>query len=184
MMQLNKAAKEALRLLVKSLPGSSILLEALGDDIDAAVRRIFPRKQVTELEKAALDISEALASSSSPFLDRNPGAALSAAHDFLGSLREAGLTLETLVKLEFDHGNAVEYLNKFRPSDWIYASPQRKQIWAAGVSMYAQKLIDFYLSSPRFSGYILAENLRVLNRIARAIGARGQHATGDDLNGN
>ncbi|MEJ6828778.1 MAG: hypothetical protein QNK61_01160 [Akkermansiaceae bacterium] len=165
-MRLDKAAKEVLKLLASSLPGSGIILAAIDDDIDKMLSAALPKRRVDEMKETASEIAEAIAISTSPFLDRNPGAARSAAYDFLHSLQKAELTFDKLLDCEFEHEQVLSFLFEFRSSDWDMESPQRKQLWSRAASTYIQRLLDFYLSNPRFNGYILAANLRRLNRIA------------------
>ena len=159
-MKLDKAAKEALSLLAQTLPGGSVLMAALDDRIDAALATFLPQRELDELREAAEGIAEDIRRAASPHFDRNPGAAVAAAHDFLDSLKAANVTFELLLEKQFDRESLLAHLRNFRPSDWNYASPQRKQLWDLAVGFYLQRLLDYHAASPKSQGYILMELLK------------------------
>jgi len=159
-MRLDKASKAILQELVRTVPGSELLLAAFDDDVDRLLTKIFKKEQVDELEVAARTISEAISISASPYYDKNPGASVSAAYDFLQSVSDARITFEELLSFDFQINQVIGHFENFRPTDWNYASGQRKQLWQSGIEQFSKFIIHFYLTTPRYHGYLLVEILK------------------------
>ena len=158
-------AKELLLVVLKALPGGDLAASIFDDDIDAMLKRLVPSDaRKSELRDFAQEIADRVRARALS-IQRDPGAALSAANDFVASIKAADLTFTRLEEAEFDPVRLKSYLDTLRPGDWKFASNQRRQLWDEAVQEFCEQLLLQYFGDQRFQTQLLVLLYRQQKRL-------------------
>jgi len=151
----NEIARDLLKVFIGAIPYGPIALTLFGDDLDRMMEEVLPTKERRSMLKQLSDDLAAKLIARGESMPKNSGSAHAAAYDVVESIKDAQLTFDRLREAEFDPVRLKRHMDLHRPSDWNFASNERRQMWDEAIEEFCGRLLLFFLNDQAFQTQIL-----------------------------